>query len=192
MVKYSNNFGDTNVDLGKPIANFIKNIYAEEVSSVSTEVFASCWLIVLDRFMTIGVGEILWSITEKFIVSVLKIEAVSSSGSLEVYAGEKAASEAALHTIEKTFNKRISRGSFTSWFCKCLQLHQQKGISFYALLYLHSKQTVTLHQVGYLNRWYRNKIYWRRSCCNYNLCSSYNSTYNDDDWVSNHEMRQKT
>ena len=53
----SNNFGDTNVDLRKAIANFIKRICTEKVSAVSIEAFVACRLIPLDkkpRFETNG------------------------------------------------------------------------------------------------------------------------------------------
>ena len=45
----SNNFSDTNVDLRKAIANFIKKICTEKVSAVSIEVFVACRLIPLDK-----------------------------------------------------------------------------------------------------------------------------------------------
>ena len=36
-ILYSNNFGDANVDLRKAIANFIKKICPEEISTTSTQ-----------------------------------------------------------------------------------------------------------------------------------------------------------
>ena len=43
------NFGDTNVDLRKAIANFIKKFCTEEISITSIETFAACRLIPLDK-----------------------------------------------------------------------------------------------------------------------------------------------
>ena len=100
----SNIFGDVNVDLRKVVANFIKKICTEKVSAVSIEAFVTCLLIPLDKnpgLQPIGVGEILRRIIRKVIVSVLKKEAVSSAGSLQVCAGKEAGSEAAIHAIEK-------------------------------------------------------------------------------------------
>ena len=45
----SNNFGDTNVNLRKAIANFIEKICTEKVSAVSIEAFVSCRLISLEK-----------------------------------------------------------------------------------------------------------------------------------------------
>ena len=100
----SNIFGDVNVDLRKVVANFIKKICTEKVSAVSIEAFVTCLLIPLDKnpgSQPIGVGKILRRIIRKVIVSVLKKEAVSSAGSLQVCAGKEAGSEAAIHAIEK-------------------------------------------------------------------------------------------
>ena len=78
-------------------------MYRKSVS-VSIEAFVTCLLIPLDKnpgSQPIGVGEILRRIIRKVIVSVLKKEAVSSAGSLQVCAGKEAGSEAAIHAIEK-------------------------------------------------------------------------------------------
>ena len=104
----SNNFGDTNVDLRKAIANFIKKNYTEEISTTSIETFIACRLIPLDKnpgLRPIGVGEILRRITGKIIVPVVKKEVISSTGSLQVYAGQEAGSEAAIHAMEKIFKE---------------------------------------------------------------------------------------
>ena len=104
----SNNFGDANVNLRKAIAIFIKKICTEKVSAVSIEAFVAYWLIPLDKnpgLRPIGVGEILRRITGKVIVSVLEKEVISSSGSLQVCAGQEAGSEAAIHAMEKIFKE---------------------------------------------------------------------------------------
>ena len=88
------------------VANFIKKICTEKVSAVSIKAFVTCLIIPLDKnpgLRPIGVGEILRRIIGKVIVSVLKKEAVSSAGSLQVCAGQEAGSEAAIHAIEKIF-----------------------------------------------------------------------------------------
>ena len=104
----SNDFGDTNVDLRKAIANFIKKICTEEIST-SIETFAACRrLIPLDKnpgLRPIVVREILRRITGKVIVSVVKKEVISSMGSLQVCAGQEAGSEAAIHAMEKIFKE---------------------------------------------------------------------------------------
>ena len=104
----SNNFGDANVNLRKAIAIFIKKICTEKVSAVSIEAFVACWLIPLGKnpgLRPIGVGEILRRITGKVVVSVLEKEVISSSGSLQVCAGQEAGSEAAIHAMEKIFKE---------------------------------------------------------------------------------------
>ena len=104
----SNNFGNSNVDLRKAIANFIKKLCTESISTVSIEAFVACRLIPLDKnpgLRPIGVGEILRRITGKVIVSILKKEVVSSAGSLQVCAGQEAGSEAAIHAMENIFKE---------------------------------------------------------------------------------------
>ena len=104
----SNNFSDTNVDLRKAIANFIKKIYTEKVSAVSIKAFVACRLIPLDKnpgLRPMEVGEILHRITRKVIVSVLKKKVASSAGPLQVCAGQEAGSEAAIHAMEKIFKE---------------------------------------------------------------------------------------
>ena len=107
-VLYSNSFGDTNVNLRKAIANFIKKICTEKVSAVSIEAFAAWRLIPLNKNPGLrprGVGGILPRITGKVIVSVLKKEVFSSAGSLQVWAGQEAGSEAVMHAMEKIFKE---------------------------------------------------------------------------------------
>ena len=104
----SNNFSDTNVDLRKAIANFIKKICTEQVSAVSIKAFVACRLIPLDKnpgLRPMEVGEILHRITRKVIVSVLKKKVASSAGPLQVCAGQEAGSEAAIHAMEKIFKE---------------------------------------------------------------------------------------
>ena len=62
------------------------------------ETFVACRLIPLDKnpgLRPSGVGEILRRITGKIIVSVVKKEVISSTGSLQVCAGREVGSEAA-------------------------------------------------------------------------------------------------
>ena len=104
----SNNFGDTNADLRKAIATFIKKNCTKEISTTSIETFVACRLIPLVKnpgLRPIGVGEILHRITGKIIVSVVKKEVISSTGSLQVCAGQEAGSEAAIHAMEKIFKE---------------------------------------------------------------------------------------
>ena len=104
----SNNFSDTNVDLRKAIANFIKKICTEKVSAVSIKAFVACRLIPLDKnpgLRPMEVGEILHRITRKVIVSVLKKKVASSAGPLQVCAGQEAGSEAAIQAMEKIFKE---------------------------------------------------------------------------------------
>ena len=104
----SNNFGDTNVDLRKAIANFIKKICTEEISVTSIETFVACRLIPLDKnsgLRPIGVGEILRRITGKIIVSVVKKKVISSTGSLQACARQEAESEAVIHAMENIFKE---------------------------------------------------------------------------------------
>ena len=103
----SNKFDDAKEDLRKTIANFVKKICTEKVSTVSIEAFVACRLIPLDKtpgLRPIGVWEILRRIT--VIVSVLKKEVVSSAGSLQVCAGQEAGSEAAIRAMEKIFKDK--------------------------------------------------------------------------------------
>ena len=110
----SNNFGGTNLDLRKAIANFIKNIRTEKVSAVSIEAFAACRLIPLDKnpgLRPVGVGEILRRITGKVTVSVLKKEAVLQL-SHSKYVQGKRLDPRQLYTLWKNFSKRNQQRQF--------------------------------------------------------------------------------
>ena len=75
---------------------------------MSIETFVACRLISLDKnpgLRPIRIGEILRRITGKIIVSVVKKEVISSTGSLQVCAGQEAGSEAAIHAMEKIFKE---------------------------------------------------------------------------------------
>ena len=75
---------------------------------MSIETFVACQLIPLDKnpgLRPSGVGEILRRITGKIIESVVKKEVISSTGSLQVCAGQEAGSEAAIHAMKKMFKE---------------------------------------------------------------------------------------
>ena len=161
----SNNFGDTNLDLRKAIANFIKKICTEEISTTSFETFVACRLIPLDknpRLRLIGVGKILRRITGKIIVSVVKKEVISSTGSLQVCAGQEAGSEAAIHAMEKIFKEESTEAVLLVDAANAFNSINRKVFlynisilcpaisTFVTLLY---NTSTTIH-----NRWYRNTI----------------------------------
>ena len=86
----------------KAVAKFIKKLSAEQIEvnkddEQSLEAFTACRLIPLNKnpgLRPIGVGETLRRIAEKVVMSIVKKDVITSTGSLQVCAGQEAGAEA--------------------------------------------------------------------------------------------------
>ena len=77
------------------------------VDPVSIEAITANRLIPLDKgdgaVRPIGIGEVIWRIIGKCVIKVTKREVMGASGSLQVCAGQKSGSEAAIHAMQEIF-----------------------------------------------------------------------------------------
>ena len=112
----SKNFGTAGHSLRSALANFARKISTTEtevlVSNGTTyanlEAYTACRLIPLDKnpgVRPIGVGEVLWRIIGKAILSVIKPEILSSAGNLQLCAGQAGGCEAAVHAMSDIFEE---------------------------------------------------------------------------------------
>ena len=101
-----NNFGTSSSDLRKAFANVVRKSCTDLVETHTIEAFLSCRSIPLDKnpgFSPIGVGEVLRRIAGKAFVSVLKEDVIKCTGVLQIYAGQEAAIEAAIHLMNMMY-----------------------------------------------------------------------------------------
>ena len=109
----SNSFGDCASDFQKAAAKFIKKLCAKHIevnkdNEQSLEAFTACRLIPLNKnpgLRPIGISEILRRIAGKVVVFIVKKDVITSTGSLQVCAGQEAGAEAAIpamHNIYET------------------------------------------------------------------------------------------
>ena len=98
----SNSFGDCASDFQKAAAKFIKKLCAKHIevnkdNEQSLEAFTACRLIPLNKnpgLRPIGISEILRRIAGKVVVFIVKKDVITSTGSLQVCAGQEAGAEA--------------------------------------------------------------------------------------------------
>jgi len=88
-------------DLCAAIATTARKLCTEYVDPLSVEAILANRLIPLNKgegaVPSIGVGEVLWRIIGKCVMKVTKPDVIDASGSLQVCAGHKSGSEAAIH-----------------------------------------------------------------------------------------------
>ena len=74
----------------------------------SIEALLACRLIPLDKgdgsVRWIGVGEVIWRIIAKCVVQIAKPKIIQATGSMQVCAGQKSGSEAAIHAMSEIFH----------------------------------------------------------------------------------------
>lgn len=74
-----------------------------------TKTLLSCRSITLDKkpvLRAIVIGEVLQIITGKVIVFILKEELIKAAGSLQVFVGQKAGTEATIHSMNEMYNEK--------------------------------------------------------------------------------------
>ena len=85
-----------------------KSLFLNGTTYTNLEAYTACRLIQLDKnsgVRPIGVGEVLRKIIEKAILSVIKLEILSSAGNLQFCAGRAGGCEAAVHAMSDIFEE---------------------------------------------------------------------------------------
>lgn len=104
-------YGDCGGDLRTAIANVIKKLCTEYVDDESLEGFLACRLVPLNKrpgVRPIGVGEVLRRICGKVIMAVMREDVIKSCSKIQMCAGQRAGSEAAIHAMRDMFESEES------------------------------------------------------------------------------------
>lgn len=105
-------FGAASRDLCNTIALMARKMCSKGITSTdhisdhNIEAFVACRLIPIDKnpgIRPIGIGEILRRIIGKSVMSILKTDVMRSAGALQLCAGHRAGSEAAVHAMRNIF-----------------------------------------------------------------------------------------
>ena len=103
----SKSFKKTGTDLCAAIATMTRRLYTEFIDPLGIEAILANRLVPLDKgegaVRPIGVGEVMQRIIGKCVMHVTKPDVIDASGSLQVCAGHKSGSEAAIHTMPNIF-----------------------------------------------------------------------------------------
>ena len=101
-------FKTLSVKLCDALALLTRKLCTQYVDPVSIEGLMACRLITLDKgdgsVRPIGVGEVFRRIIAKCVVEITKPDILDATGSLQVSAGQKSGSEAAVHAMNSLFN----------------------------------------------------------------------------------------
>ena len=101
-------FKSASDDLCHSLALLTRHLCKEFVDPEALAPLMSCRLIALDknpRVRPIGIGEVVRRIIAKAILSIVSGDVQYAAGSLQLCAGQKAGAEAAVHAMNKAFNK---------------------------------------------------------------------------------------
>ena len=100
-------FKSSSISLCDALATITRKLCTEYIDPHTIEPLVACRLIPLDKgggaVRPIGVGEVLRRIMAKCVMKILKHDVIDASGSLQVCAGLKCGSEAAIHAMRKMF-----------------------------------------------------------------------------------------
>lgn len=99
-------FGSVASDLCNTIAALARKMTTEKCSNLGTP--TACRLIALDEepgCCPFGISEVLRRIIGKAVMEITKDDVRAAIGNLQVYAGQWAGCEAAIHTMRKIFDK---------------------------------------------------------------------------------------
>ena len=106
----SKSYGTINADLRRAFANVIKKTEKLPVDTTKDEtpleVFLACRLILLDKNVGLQpneVHEVLQRIAGKIVMKVVKKDIEKAAGCLQLYAGQEAGCQAAIHAMHKIF-----------------------------------------------------------------------------------------
>ena len=103
----SKSFKKSGTDLCAAIATMTRRLCTEFIDPLGIEAILANRLIPLDKeegaVRPIGVGEVMRRIMRKCVMHVTKPDVIDASGSLQVCAGHKSVSEAAIHAMRNIF-----------------------------------------------------------------------------------------
>ena len=103
----SKSFKKSSSNLCDALATLTKRLCTEYVDPLSIETITASRLTPLDKgegaVRPIGIGEVIGRIIGKCVIKVTKREVMDASGSLQVCAGQKSGSEAAIHALREIF-----------------------------------------------------------------------------------------
>ena len=94
-------------DICNALASLARRLCTDYVDPAGLTAFTACRLIALDKcpgVQPIGVGEVVWRIIGKAILSVIGVEIQQSAGSLQLCAGQPSGCEAAIHALRHIFD----------------------------------------------------------------------------------------
>ena len=101
-------FKQSSVKLCDEIAMLAARLCTTYIDPDSIEALLACRLIPLDKgdgsVRPIGVGEVIRRIIAKCVVQIAKPEIIQATGSMQVCAGQKSGSEAAIHAMSEIFH----------------------------------------------------------------------------------------
>ena len=101
-------FKTSSVKLCDALALLTRKLCTQYVGPVSVEGLTACRLIALDKgdgsVRSIGVGEVFRRIIAKCVIQITKPDIFDATGSLQVSAGQKSGSEAAVHAMNSMFS----------------------------------------------------------------------------------------
>ena len=104
----SKSFKTSSVKLCNALALLTRKLCTQYVDPVSIEGLMACRLITLDKgdgsVRPIGVGEVFRRIIAKCVIQITKPDILDVTGSLQVSAGQKSGSEAAVHAMNSMFS----------------------------------------------------------------------------------------
>ena len=100
-------FKQSSTKLCEAIATMAKTLYTQYIDPSTIEPLVASRLIPLDKgegaVRPIGVGEVIRRICGKCVMNITKRDVVEASGSLQLCAGQKSGSEAAIHAMHRIF-----------------------------------------------------------------------------------------
>ena len=103
-----NRSNQSSVKLCDEIAMLAARLCTTYIDPGSIEALLACRLIPLDKgdgsVRPIGVGEVIRRIIAKCVVQIAKPEIIQATGSMQVCAGQKSGSEAAIHAMSEMFH----------------------------------------------------------------------------------------
>ena len=99
-------FKSASANLCDALALVARRICTSYVDPIALQPFVACHLISLDKcpgVRPIGIGEVVWRIIGRAIISIIKDDIQAAAGTAQLCAGQEAGCEAAVHTMKQVF-----------------------------------------------------------------------------------------
>ena len=160
-------FKQSSTNLCEAIATMAKNLCTQYIDSSTIEPLVASRLIPLDigegAVRPIGVGEVTRRICGKCVMTITKRDVVEASGSLQLCAGQKSGSEAAIHAMHRIFEADdtdavllIDASNAFNALNRAVALHNIRVLCTYHCSLRH-KHLSSFHSVIY-HQWQRDNI----------------------------------